>query len=201
MSNKINIPEGWKNVNGEAMVSSVKIAEDFEKEHTHVCRDIQNLISQNPILDSDKYFIETSYKAGTGKNYKAYDVKRKGFSLLTMGFTGSAALDWKLKYIDTFDQMETALRKIAGQTLPSDSSNKSYAPKASSLGEVASFIKVMSSIMRANKQTPEKIAEMAKMVCEQFNVSIPDGLVVHNPYQQLNFFKNANFYAPSAQQN
>lgn len=101
MSNKINIPEGWKNVNGEAIVSSVKIAEDFEKEHAHVCRDIQNLISQNPILDSDKYFIETSYKAGTAKNYKAYDVKRKGFSLLTMGFTGSAALEWKLKYIDT----------------------------------------------------------------------------------------------------
>jgi anti-repressor protein len=75
---------------------------------------------------------------------------------------------------------------------------ESYAPKASSLGEVANTIKTLRSIMKENKQSPEKIAEMAESVCKQFNVNIPDNLVKHDPYQ-MNFFANANFYIPSAQ--
>ena len=35
---------------------------------------------------------------------------RDGFSLLVMGFTGKKALEWKLKYIDAFNQMEETLK-------------------------------------------------------------------------------------------
>nr|WP_281803491.1 Rha family transcriptional regulator [Methylocystis echinoides] len=40
---------------------------------------------------------------------------RDGFTLLAMGFTGEAALRWKLKYIDAFNRMEAELR---GSTKP-----------------------------------------------------------------------------------
>ena len=35
---------------------------------------------------------------------------RDGFSLLCMGFTGAKALEWKLKYINAFNQMEEILK-------------------------------------------------------------------------------------------
>jgi phage regulator Rha-like protein len=36
-------------------------------------------------------------------------MNRDGFSLLVMGFTGKKALEWKLKYIQAFNQMEKLL--------------------------------------------------------------------------------------------
>lgn len=37
-------------------------------------------------------------------------MNRDGFSLLAMGFTGKATLDWKVKYIGAFNQMEQAIK-------------------------------------------------------------------------------------------
>ncbi len=37
-------------------------------------------------------------------------MSRNGFSLLCMGFTGEKALEWKLKYIDAFNEMEEKLK-------------------------------------------------------------------------------------------
>ena len=39
-------------------------------------------------------------------------MNRDGFTLLAMGFTGKAALEWKLKYIAVFNEME---KKLADQ--------------------------------------------------------------------------------------
>lgn len=36
-------------------------------------------------------------------------MNRDGFTLLAMGFTGKAALEWKLKYIEAFNEMEKRL--------------------------------------------------------------------------------------------
>lgn len=40
-----------------------------------------------------------------------YIMNRDGFSLLAMGFTGKKALEWKLKYINAFNEMERQLRE------------------------------------------------------------------------------------------
>ncbi|WP_432648384.1 Rha family transcriptional regulator, partial [Mitsuokella sp.] len=95
--------------NERIVTSSLNVAEHFEKRHDHVIRDIETLISQNPKLGTD-YFCETSYQAGTGKNYKMYLMNRDGFSLLVMGFTGAKALEWKLKYIEAFNAMEKEIK-------------------------------------------------------------------------------------------
>ena len=93
---------------GELVVSSRQVAEDFEKRHSDVIEKIQELIkTENSVMSM---FIESSYKAGTGKNYKEYLLTRDGFSLLVMGFTGSKALQWKLKYIEAFNKMEQAIK-------------------------------------------------------------------------------------------
>lgn len=95
---------------GQLVVTSRQIAGDFEKRHADVIEKIEELIkTENSVMTM---FIESSYKAGTGKSYKEYLITRDGFSLLVMGFTGSKALQWKLKYIEAFNKMETKLKEI-----------------------------------------------------------------------------------------
>lgn len=38
-----------------------------------------------------------------------YTMNRDGFTLLAMGFTGKEALEWKFKYIEAFNEMESKL--------------------------------------------------------------------------------------------
>ena len=40
-----------------------------------------------------------------------YLMNRDGFSLLAMGFAGKKALQWKLKYIEAFNEMEETLKQ------------------------------------------------------------------------------------------
>jgi Rha family phage regulatory protein len=95
--------------NNEVVVSSRQIADNFGKEHKNVLRNIDELVTaQNCALTP--MFHETTYTAGTGREYKEYLMTRDGFSLLVMGFTGKAALEWKIKYIQAFNEMEAQLK-------------------------------------------------------------------------------------------
>lgn len=104
-----------KTENGQVVVSSRVVAVRFEKEHSKVTRDIESLIggiakngdTQNSL------FIETQYQNEQNKQfYKEYLLTKDGFTLLAMGFTGTKALEWKLKYIEAFNKMENALKKL-----------------------------------------------------------------------------------------
>lgn len=110
------------NVGGVIMADSLGVAEKFGKQHQHVLRSIDKLISDiesgSPILDGEtggskssheNYFIPAEYE-NRGKTYKKYLLTRDGFSLLVMGFTGPAALHWKLLYIEAFNKMEASLK-------------------------------------------------------------------------------------------
>lgn len=102
------------NEEGQLVVTSRQIAEDFEKEHSKVTRDIENLV-EGIAKNGDTYnhlFIETQYQNNQNKQwYKEYLLTKDGFSLLVMGFTGAKALSWKLKYIEAFNKMEKAIKE------------------------------------------------------------------------------------------
>lgn len=93
---------------GVPCVSSLQVAENFGKNHKDVLKAIESIRAQNCAVTP--MFIESTYQAGTGKNYKCYDITRDGFSLLVMGFTGKDALDWKLRYIEAFNCMERHIK-------------------------------------------------------------------------------------------
>lgn len=97
-----------RNNDGELVVTSRQVAEDFGKQHQHVTQAIENLISENSLLKS--MMMESEYTTERGRKYKEYLLTRDGFSLLVMGFTGSRALEWKLKYIEAFNKMEQAIK-------------------------------------------------------------------------------------------
>lgn len=101
--------------NGVLVADSLEVAERFGKPHKNVLRTIDSLVTevatQNCATNAEPedYFILAEYQ-NRGKTYKKYLLTRDGFSLLVMGFTGPAALHWKLLYIEAFNKMEQALR-------------------------------------------------------------------------------------------
>ena len=99
-----------KEENGQVLASSREVAEKFGKRHDSVLRDIDNLIKSDSTILWSEMFRETTYTNSRGKNYRCFDMNRDGFSLLCMGFTGKEALEWKLKYINAFNQMEEKLK-------------------------------------------------------------------------------------------
>ena len=92
--------------NGEPVASSRDVAKRFCKEHKHVLAAIrQILVAEN---SATKFFHETTFEYRAQK-YPMYLMNRDGFSMLAMGFTGKEAVQWKLKYIEAFNQMEKQL--------------------------------------------------------------------------------------------
>ena len=106
MEQKVKYAINLISENGQVVVSSREVAEHFGKEHKHVLDSIKNLVAENSATKS--MFYETTFE-NRGKQYPMYLMNRDGFSLLTFGFTGKEALEWKLKYIDAFNQMEQKL--------------------------------------------------------------------------------------------
>jgi anti-repressor protein len=92
---------------GEPVASSRQVAENFGKEHKDILESIRQILAaENSATKS--MFYETTFE-NRGKQYPMYLMNRDGFTLLAMGFTGKAALEWKLKYIAAFNEMEKKL--------------------------------------------------------------------------------------------
>lgn len=122
MSNTINNANEVQiiNNNGELVVSSRKVAEDFGKEHKVVLRSIREiLVEQNC---ATKFFHETTHEY-RGQQFPEFLMNRDGFCLLVMGFTGKEALAWKLKYIEAFNAMEKKLKELSAPLSIDDTLN------------------------------------------------------------------------------
>lgn len=106
------------NQDGQLVVTSRQIAEDFGKRNSHVVEAIENkiesLTAENSEVEIEKLFISTTY-IHNGNEYKEYLLTRNGFTFIVMGFTGAKADAWKLKYIEAFNKMEKAIKE---QQLP-----------------------------------------------------------------------------------
>lgn len=66
--------------NNELYVDSREVAEMIDKNHAHLMRDIQNyenVILQNPKLDSADFFVESSYTSNNNNTYKCYLLTKK----------------------------------------------------------------------------------------------------------------------------
>lgn len=100
----------------QAVTTSLQVAQNFEKKHQHVLRDIDAL--KQDVSNFGQMFIESNQPDSYGRDRRIYYMNRDGFSLLAMGFTGKKALQFKLKYIDAFNQMEKQLQQQKPLSLP-----------------------------------------------------------------------------------
>lgn len=79
------------------VVSSREIAENFEKEHSKVLRNIRTLECSKEFRQAN--FGQSSYINEQNKEQPEYLMTRDGFTLLAMGFTGRKAMQFKEAYI------------------------------------------------------------------------------------------------------
>lgn len=90
-----------------SLITSLDIAETFEKRHADVLRDIERLQCSEEF--TQRNFALTSYKDASGKSNKEYLITRDGFTILVMVYTGEKAMRFKEAYIKQFNAMEKAL--------------------------------------------------------------------------------------------
>lgn len=100
-------------VDGHAVTTSMAVAEYFLKAHDDVLRKIRNTMADCPKEWCLRNFTEASrdvIQPNSGvATYKYYQLTRDAFVLITMGFTGKRALQWKIDYINAFNAMEAKL--------------------------------------------------------------------------------------------
>ena len=84
------------------------VAETFGKAHKNVLQKIESL--EIPEDFNRLNFQPVEYQDEKGELRKAYEITRDGFTLLAMGFTGKKAMEFKIKYINAFNEMEEALK-------------------------------------------------------------------------------------------
>ncbi|EST11118.1 phage regulatory protein/antirepressor Ant [Sporolactobacillus laevolacticus] len=96
--------------NSQAVTTSTIVAESFEKRHDNVLRDIQDL--KKDVLNFEEIFREGVEPDSYGRSRKVFYMNRDGFTLLAMGFTGRKAIQFKLKYISAFNEMEAKIAEL-----------------------------------------------------------------------------------------
>lgn len=94
------------NENGKAMTTSLKIAEVFGKDHGKVLRSIREKVS----LFNEANFGLVEYTDSKGESRPMYLLDRDFTTFLIMGFTGSKADEFKMKYIEAFNKMEETIK-------------------------------------------------------------------------------------------
>ena len=98
---------------GDVFATSRDVAAFFGKDHRHVLRDIDKLIAAEPRLGVSSFGQTPYVEPSNGQTYRMFEMNRDGFTLVAMGFNGTKALKWKLRYIEAFNAMEAELRRIA----------------------------------------------------------------------------------------
>jgi len=108
-----------KSTKGNAVTTSLLVAEKFGKRHSDVMRAISETIKQMPENECKRNFAPWQHDIvqpnGGNRIEPYYMMTRDGFSLLVMGFTGAKAMAFKLEFIEAFNEME---RKLAAPQLP-----------------------------------------------------------------------------------
>lgn len=95
------------NLNQKAVTTSLKVAEVYGKTHKNVLRAINNLMGSAQTCAH--LFEKSFYFDRQGKERPMFYMNRDGYTLLVMGFEGKDALQFKLKYMEAFNKMETYL--------------------------------------------------------------------------------------------
>lgn len=98
-----------------ARVDSRVVADVFEKQHSHVLRDIERITGTKSGLSEEfrkSNFGFSTYVTEQGHKVKCCLMTRDGFTMLVMGYTGEKAMQFKEAYIKRFNEMEQHIRMV-----------------------------------------------------------------------------------------
>jgi len=109
-------------INDQPRTLSIDVAEYFGKSHKNVIRQLRTLTKSCPSVFNRRNFAPIEYTDDRGRQQPCYSITKDGFILLAMGFTGPKAMQFKIAYIEAFNQMAEKMQKTAAPwgTLPPD---------------------------------------------------------------------------------
>lgn len=113
--NELTIKENVKTID------SREVAEMMEVEHKLILRKLDGtkdgkskgiipVLTENNFVLSE-YFIESTYKDGSGKENRCYECTKLGCDFLANKFTGVKGILFTAQYVKRFDQMEKQIQK------------------------------------------------------------------------------------------
>jgi Rha family phage regulatory protein len=102
---------------GIPVVSSRRVAEIFKKSHKNVLRDIE--IGIEKLRDAGELnfeltnILKSDYRTSQNRRQPEFLLTKDGFVYLTMSYTGIKATQFKVAYINRFNQMEQFIRNLS----------------------------------------------------------------------------------------
>lgn len=162
----------------KSTITTLEVAEMMEVPHSDLLKKIEGrkdrkgyiqILNEGQMSVVD-YFVKTSYRDAKGEERPCYEVTKLGCDFLANKSTGEKGVLFTARYVKRFYEMENQVKEI---------------PLTEHPGEVANLIKVLSSRMDKQGSTPYKTTEMAKMICEQYGIKLPEDFVKVSEYEQL----------------
>jgi len=102
--------------NGKSFCSSRQIAEELNKRHSDVLRDIEVGIENLNKADERKFalinFLASTYKDERNRRQPEFLLPKDGFVYVTMGYSGNKATRFKVAYINRFNEMESFIKNL-----------------------------------------------------------------------------------------
>ncbi|PFC97717.1 Rha family transcriptional regulator [Bacillus cereus] len=101
------------NKDGQLLVESREVAEMVDKRHSDLIRSIDNFykVLLNAKMRPADFFIQDSYKDGSGKENRCYLLTKKGCDMVANKLTGEKGILFTAAYVTRFEEMEKSLRK------------------------------------------------------------------------------------------
>lgn len=164
----------------KSTITTVEVAEMMEVSHSDILKKLEGrkdrkgyiqIMTEGQMSVSD-YFIPSTYRDQSGKANKCYNVTKLGCDFLANKSTGEKGVIFTARYVKRFYEIENLTKQIALTEHP---------------GEVANLIKVLSSRMDKQGSAPYKAVEMAKMICDQYGIVLPEDFVKIPEYEQITF--------------
>lgn len=143
----------------QAVTTSTQVAKLFERNHRDVLKAINNLVGgMRKIAHTKQMFVFGEYENKQNhQKYPMYWMNRDGFALAVMGFTGQKALEFKLQYINAFNQMEAKLK----QGVSTVKRNTELSPVLQAIYAIADEMKAQEL---KNKKQQKQIDGLSKQV-------------------------------------
>ena len=111
-----NLEYGLYEKGTQIFCDSLQVAEELHKRHDHVIRDIEKKIEDISKSNTPKFgeinFIKDTYKDERNRKQTRYLMTRDGFVFLVSSYSGKKATNFKITYIERFNQMEEFIKSL-----------------------------------------------------------------------------------------
>lgn len=172
----------------KAVTTSLKIAEVFGKEHKNVLRDIESY--KKDVLNFEQMFDESETFDSYNRERKIYLLNRDGFTLLAMSFTGKKALEFKLKYIEAFNRMES--NQIAIPTNPMEALKLMFDAQNETVENITAHDQRITELEENTNLSPSEYNTISHMISKRIYQIMDERRLKLSSKQKAELFKSLN---------